>query len=170
MRKLIKTLVALCGVFMLGSASASAQKLGYVDVQEIMLQMPELDSVQTKLQAFFGDLNSQLETMQVEYNKKLDDYQKTSATLSEAIKRDKEKELTLLGQRIQEFQQGAQTDLQTKEQELTKPLVDMIDAAIQKVSKANGLAAVFNVQVLEYMDKNVLVDVGPLVKAELKIK
>lgn len=170
MRKLIKTLVALCGVFMLSSASASAQKFGYVDVQEVMMQMPDLDSVQTKLQTFFTDLNSRLEIMQVEYNKKLDEYQKSAATLSEAIKKDKERELTGLGQRIQEFNQQAQTDLQTKEQELTKPLVDKIDAAVEKVSKANGLAAVFNLQVLEYVDKNIMVDVGPLVKAELKIK
>ncbi len=170
MRKLIKTLVALCGVFMLSSASASAQKFGYVDAQEILMQMPDVDSVQTKLQAFQTELVSQLEIMQVEYNKKLDEYQKSSPAASDAVKRDKERELTGLMQRIQEFQQRAQADMQAKEQELLKPLADKIDAAIAKVSKAAGLAAVFNVNVLEYFDKSALVDVNPLVKAELKIK
>lgn len=170
MRKLIKTLVALCGVFMLGSASASAQKFGYVDVQEIMLQMPGLDSVQTKLQAFYQDLMNRLEIMQVEQNKKFDEYQKSMATMSDAVKQDKEKELTSLGQRIQEFQQTAQANLQAEEQKLSQPLIDKIETAISKVSKANNIVAVFNVNVLEYFDKSVLVDVGPLVKAELKIR
>ena len=124
MRKLIKTLVALCGVFLMGTASASAQKFGYVDVQEIMMQMPGLDSVQTKLQAFYQDLMSRLEVMQVEQNKKFDEYQKSASTLSEAVKKDKERELAGLGQRIQEFQQQAQLDLQAKEQELSQPLLD----------------------------------------------
>lgn len=154
----------------MGTASASAQKFGYVDVQEIMMQMPGLDSVQTKLQAFYQDLMSRLEVMQVEQNKKFDEYQKSASTLSEAVKKDKERELAGLGQRIQEFQQQAQLDLQAKEQELSQPLLDKIDSAIEKVSKANGVSAVFNVNVLEYFDKSVMVDMGPLVKAELKIK
>lgn len=170
MRKLIKALVALCGVFMLSSASASAQKFGYVDAQQILMQMPDVDSLQSKLQAFFTDLNSQLEAMQVEYNKKLEEYQKSSATLSDAVKRDRERELQGLLQRIQEFQQQAQVDIQAKEQELTKPLMDKIEAAIAKVSKANSIVAVFNVNFLEYFDPSVLVDVTPLVKTELNIK
>lgn len=170
MRKLIKTLVALCGVFMLSAAGASAQKFGYVDAQQILMQMPDVESLQSKLQTFFTDLNSQLEAMQVEYNKKLEEYQKSSATLSDAVKRDRERELQGLLQRIQEFQQQAQVDIQAKEQELTKPLMDKIEAAISKVSKANGIAAVFNVNVLEYFDPSVLVDVTPLVKTELSIK
>ena len=66
MRKLIKTLVAFCGVFMLSAVGASAQKFGYVDAQQILMQMPDVDSLQSKLQSFFTDLNNQLETMQVE--------------------------------------------------------------------------------------------------------
>ena len=170
MRKLIKTLAALCGVFMLSAAGASAQKFGYVDAQQILMQMPEVDSLQSKLQSFFTDLNSQLETMQVEYNKKLDEYQKATDTLSDAVKRDRERELQSLLQRIQEFQQQAQLDIQAKEQELTKPLMDKIEEAIAKISKANNIAAVFNVNVLEYFDPSALVDVTSMVKAELNIK
>ncbi len=170
MRKLIKTLVAFCGVFMLSAVGASAQKFGYVDAQQILMQMPDVDSLQSKLQSFFTDLNNQLETMQVEYNKKLEEYQKSTTTLSDAVKRDRERELQGLLQRIQEFQQQAQLDIQAKEQELTKPLMDRISEAITKVSKSNNIAAVFNVNVLEYFDPAVLIDLTPLVKTELNIK
>lgn len=170
MRKLMKVALALCGVLIMSATSASAQKFGCVDVQEILLEMPGLDAVQTQLQTFYQELMGQLEIMQVEQNKKFDEYQKTSATMSEAVKRDKEREIASLSQRMQEFQQQAQLDLSSKEQELTKPLVDKIDAAIEKVSKANGIIAVFNVNVLEYFDKNALTDVGPMVKKELGIK
>lgn len=173
MRKLIKLTIALCGVFMLGAATnASAQKFGYIDVNEVLMQMPGLDSVQIKLEKFQRELLGQLEIMQVEQNKKLDDYQKNSATMSEAVKQDKEREITNLGQRMQEFRQTAEQDMTAEQEKLLGPLLDQIEAAIEKVSKANSIIAVFNIGVpsLAYYDKAAMTDLGPLVKRELKIQ
>ena len=173
MRKLVKLTIALCGVFVLGAATnASAQKFGYIDVNEVLMKMPGLDSVQIKLEKFQNELLGQLEIMQVEQNKKLDEYQKSAGTMSDAVKQDKEKEITNLGQRIQEFSQQAEADLAAEQEKLLNPLLDQIEAAIEKVSKANDIIAVYNIGIpsLAYYDKSVMTDVAPLVKKELNIQ
>lgn len=173
MKKLLKLSLALCGVFMLVSAtSANAQKFGYIDVQEILMKMPGLDSVQTKLQRFQADLQGQMEIMQVEYNKKIDDYQKNFSTLSDAVKKDREKDIKALEDRIQEFGQGANEDITAEQEKLVGPLLEKIEAALDKVSKANNILAVFNLAVpsLVYFDKAAMTDMAPLVNKELGIK
>lgn len=92
-------------------------------------------------------------------------------TLSEAIRQVREKELTELQQRIQEFEQTAQQEFQRMQGELMRPLMEKADAAIKKVAKQEGLIYVFDIStggVVYFSEQSV--DLLPLVKAELGIK
>jgi outer membrane protein len=80
--------------------------------------MPGIDSVKIKLQGYQKTLTDQMDAMKSEFENKYMDYQSQSATMSDLIKQTKEKELQDLQSRIDAFQQKAQTDLQTKQQEL----------------------------------------------------
>ena len=133
--------------------------------------MNEFKEANTQLEAYAKDLSAQLETIQVEFNNKLQEYQKAESTMTDAVRQLKEKELNDLNTRLQEFNQVAQQELQKKEQELMEPIQKEAQDAINKVAKANNYIAVFNTAVpsLIYVDESQLTDITPLVKKELGI-
>lgn len=152
--------------------SASAQKMGYVNSQELIGSLPETDSMQVKLDSFAKELGEMLEGIQVEYNNKVQDYQNNLATMSESVRGIKEKELVDLQGRYEEFQGTAQQDLQKEQAALMQPIIEKARAAINKVSKNNSLVAVFDISTgpLAYYDSTVMVNVLPLVKKHLGVK
>lgn len=156
----------------LSAVSISAQnlKFGHINSQELLMAMPERDSAEAKLKKYAKDLQDQVETLQVEFNKKYQDYIQKKATFTDAIREMKEKELSDLQQRSQEFEQTAQQDYQKQQADLMKPIVDRANATIQKVAKANGFVYIFDVStgaVAYFSDQSV--DILPLVKKELGI-
>lgn len=152
----------------LGFSQASL-KLGYIDSNEILALMPETDSLQQELKNYADYLDQQMSAMGMEYQTKLQQYQENVETYSPLIRQTKEKEITDLQQRIQAFQQSADQDLQTKQQELFNPLIEKVKTAIDEVSRENAYTYVFDVGTgaLVFFENgdNIL----PLVKAKLGI-
>jgi outer membrane protein len=159
--------LTLAAALMVAAMPAMAQKFGYVDTRAVVFALPEVESIKSNLEKLSNELILQIEEMQVEGNRKLDEYQKTEATLSDAMKRLKQEEIENIGRRIEERQEAAQTELAQKEEELMKPLIDKARAAIESVMKAQGLAGVFDAQVLVCQDNTQMVDVTPLAKKQL---
>ena len=158
-------------VAMFGISTASAQKMARINLQEVVIAMPEFEEAQKNLELFGRDLQEQMEQIQVEFNNKMADYEKNQATMAASIKQMKQQELQQLQQRYAEFQQIAQQDFQKKEAELLEPVQKKAQDAINKIAKANGYVAVFNTAVpsLVYFDEAQLVDIAALVKKELGI-
>lgn len=169
MKKVIKLTLAVA--LTLSASSLFAQKFGRINTQEILLAMPETKEMNTNMQAYGKDLEDNLETIAVEFNQKLADYQKNYASYSDAVRQLKEKELQELQNRRQEFEQIAQQDYQKKQQELLTPIIDKAKAAIDKVAKDNGYIAVFDTATgsLASFDEKQLTDIAPLVRTELGI-
>ena len=163
--------LTLLAVAMLGVSTASAQKFARINLQEIVIAMPEFEEAQKNLEAFGKDLQEQMEQIQVEFNNKLADFQKNQATMADSIKQMKQQELEQLQQRFGEFQQIAQQDFQKKQAELIEPVQKKAQEAINKVAKANGYIVVFDtsVQTLAYLDEAQVVDIAALVKKELGV-
>ena len=158
MKKAIKLTLAV--VLVMGSTSLFAQKFGRINTQEIIMAMPETKTMQDNI-----------ETMNVEFNTKLQDFQKNYNTFSDAIKEVKEKELNDMQTRTREFQERAQQDYQKKQNELLAPIIDKAKSAIDKVAAAGGFLVVFDTSTgsLAYFDEATLTDVAPAVKKELGI-
>jgi len=146
-------------------------KLGHINSQELLEAMPETDSAQKKLEKLTKDLQSQLESMQVELNNKYQDYLSKRDTYSELIRQTKEDELQTIQQRIQQFSQTAEQDIQKKRSELYKPILDKANKAIDEVGKENGFTYIFDLSagVVVFHSEN-STDILPLVKEKLKLK
>ena len=166
----MKKLFILIAV-LLGVSTVSAQKFARVNLQEIVVAMPEFEEAQKNLEAFGKDLQEQMEQIQVEFNNKLADFQKNQATMAASVKQMRQQELEQLQQRYAEFQQIAQQDFQKKENELIEPVQKKANDAVNKVAKIAGYIAVFNTSLptLAYFDEAQLTDIAPLVKKELGI-
>ena len=163
--------LTLLAVAMLGISTASAQKFARINLQEVVVAMPEFDEAQKNLEAFGKDLQEQIEQIQVEFNNKYAEFQKNQATMADSIKQMKQQELEQLQQRYGEFQQIAQQDFQKKQQELAAPIQEKLTAAIAKVAKAGGYSVVFDTSIptLVYFDEAQTTDLAPAVKKELGI-
>ena len=133
--------------------------------------MNEYKELQTQMEAYQKDLAAQAETIQVEFNTKYQEYQKNFETMTDAVKQLKEKELTDLQTRSQEFQQMAQQELQKKYSDLMAPIEKKAIDAINEVSKAGGYAVVFDMSAgpIIYFDEASVIDLGPEVKTKLGV-
>lgn len=169
MKKVLK--LTLVTVALVCSTSLFAQKFGYINRSELIMAMPERDSAEKKLVAFSNDLQGQLEAIQVEFNNKYQEFQKSLPTLSESVRSLKEKELSDLQTRFEEFQMVARQDLQKMEETLMAPIVKKADEAIAKVSKSSSLLAVFDTSAgaTAYIDEAAMTNVLPVAKRELGI-
>lgn len=169
MKKAIKLTLAV--VLVMGATSLFAQKFGRINTQEIIMAMPETKTMQENMDTFAKELSDNIETMNVEFNTKLQDFQKNYNTFSDAIKEVKEKELNDMQTRTREFQERAQQDYQKKQNELLAPIIDKAKSAIDKVAAASGFLVVFDTSTgsLAYFDEATLTDVAPAVKKELGI-
>lgn len=170
--KILKTLLTLVLVFtFVSSTSAIAQKFGHINSQELLTQMPETKAAQTSIEKKRDELQAQAETMNNEFQKKIQEYQEMMASQnssSDLLKQNKEKELQDLQQRIQAFQGAAREDLAKKEAELLSPVIEKAQKAIEEVGKENNLVYIFEVNsgtLLYFSDESL--DVLPLVKAKL---
>lgn len=171
MKNILKITLASAALFLtIGSGTAFAQKFGYVNTEEIILQMPEMDSVRIKMDAMRKDFADQYELMRVEYNNKINDYQNSRTTLTDAGRQLKEQELQKLAQSIQEFEQSASEMLQEEEYKLFAPLAEKAQNAIRKIAQSQSLTGVISSAALLYADENNMVDIMPLIKPELGIK
>ena len=162
-----KALLTICLVIA-GLFTAEGQnKLGYINSNELLSIMPESSAMQTELQSYAKGLESSLAAMQAEGEKKLADYQKNEATMSDVVKQDKIRELESIQQRILEFQQSAQESLAAKEQELFSPILDKARKAIEDVAKEGNFTYIFDNSAGNILYAAESENVLPLVKAKL---
>ncbi|MFO8021553.1 MAG: OmpH family outer membrane protein [Perlabentimonas sp.] len=168
-----RILTIICAVSLLAfTGSTFAQsKFAHINGQELLEVMPERDSAEVKLNAYGQDLSEQIEELHVEYNNKVNSYMQRRESLSDAIRESREKELSQLQQRIQEFESTAQQDYQRMQGEVMRPLMEKADKAIQAVAKREGYIYVFDLSagsVVYFSDESV--DIMPLVKKELGVE
>lgn len=172
MKNGIKALLLICAVLLGGAAFGQNLKFGVVNSQEVISKMPERDSAEAKLMKLRNELGSQIESLQVEYNQKLQTYVQGRDKMVDLVRQNKEKELQDLQQRVQEYGQNAEAELGKQQSALLKPIVEKINEAIKAVGKANGFAYIFDTTIpsLAYYDATLAVDVLPLVIKQLGIK
>lgn len=145
MKKIVKTLFSVILAIGLNySVNAQSLKIGYVDSSSILEVMPEKTKVEQDLQAYYNDLQSELQGMANEYQNKLKDYDANNSTMSNLIRQSKEKEIMDLQKRIQEFQGNAENSFEDKRVELLNPLIEKIQKAINIVGKEKGFTYVLD--------------------------
>ena len=142
MKKTISTLV-IAG-FSIFAFSASAQKLAHINLDSLLRAMPESDSAKKVGQAHYQMLSSEVQSMEKEYQDKVQDYQHNAPGWTELIKNTKQKEIQDMGQRIQDFQTSAQADLQKFNDSITKPIINKAKNAVKQVAQEHHYNYVFD--------------------------
>lgn len=160
--KQIKTLL-IAAIFILGAnQTINAQaKTAHVDVSEIMSKMPAMLDAQKQLDALSKTYDTDYSKMVGEYQAKLKKYEAESTTVTDAINGERSKEVQDMQKRIQEFGQNAQKELQQKESDIVKPIMEKVRTSIQKVGKAKGFQYILDGSTLLLAD-------GPNLTADVR--
>ncbi len=174
MKKLIVFLGVIGLLFPMNSIfGQSTVKLGHLNTNELFSSMPETDSASRILEKSAADLQATIEELQVEYNKKLDEYMnlREEPTASALILRTKEEQLQSLSTNIQNFQANAEQDLSEQQARLFQPIQEKAVKAIEEVARENNFTYIFDLSagsVIYTSDESI--DILPLVKIKLGLQ
>ena len=136
-------------------------KVAHVDVSEIMSKMPAMLDAQNQLQKLSGTYDAEYKKMVDEYQVKIKKYETESTTVTEAVNGERSKEVQDMQGRITSYRDNAQKELQQKDSDIVKPIMEKVRASIQKVGKAKGFQYVLDGSTLLLAD-------GPNITADVK--
>ncbi len=153
----------------LATLTASAQTLGKVNFNELVMLMPEMDAAREAIAASQKEAEETYSAMLEEYQSKMSQYQQKQATWTAAIRESKERELMEIQNRIQEFQQSISQELQQQQNQLTAPIQEKANKAVTDIAKAKGITILFDVSQAIYFDDSKVVDLTPDARKALNI-
>lgn len=153
-----------------GNFAKAQSKIGYINFDAIIGQLPEYKTVKSQLDIYQKQFIDQLTAMNNELQTKGQEFQKTSTTMTDAIRSAKQSELQDIQKRMQDYQNDAQQKVEAKTNELSKPLVDKVRAAVTEVAKEKGYTYVFNAAQIQFVVSPEGDDLMAPVKVKLGIK
>lgn len=127
-----------------GFAAQAQSKIGTIDAEYILSQMPESTDINKQLEDYNKELQADLQKDINDYQAAVKEYQTVSDSLSETALKEKQSKIVELENNIKGFRQKASVMLQMRRNELTKPLYGKIDAAMQKVIADEGYTQIFH--------------------------
>jgi outer membrane protein len=129
-------------------AAAQAPRIGYVNSDIILRDLPEAKKAQEELEQVVKGWQDELQRMSQELQKGLEEYQQKQALYNPEKKQQEEARLTGLQQRVRDYQlqkfdsrQGEIVELQEKK---LGPVKKTILEAIEAVAKEDGFSFVFD--------------------------
>lgn len=161
MKSLLIAALLLVGISQTVSAQA---KVAHINVNELMAAMPDMKTANAQLEKLTKTYDTDYNAMVTEFRNKVAQYEKEAATVTEAVNETRSKEVQDMQKRIQEYQQSASKELQQKQEDTYKPIIEKAKAAIQKVAKAKGYQYVLD----SSSGGGVLVSDGPDLTVDVK--
>ena len=122
----------------------SELKIGYVNPQSILANMPEMRAVQQRLQNFTARKQQELSTLEQEFQTQVAEYQQKVGVISAEAQQQEEARLGQLQQELLQAQEVAEQELAQRRDELVGPLLEQIGSAIEAVAQKQGLSYVLN--------------------------
>ncbi len=150
-------------------ASTNAQKFGYINSTELLVNHPDVKGADSKLQDYQQQLLNAGQKMAKDFQKHYEAYVKEAneGNLSKIQMQEKENALTQEQNKIRQYEVDMQQKLAKKREELYKPILDKIQVAINEVGKENGFTFIFDAGTGGILHAKESTNVINLVKAKL---
>ena len=166
MKKIV--LIAVAALFTV-AASAQNLKFAYVDFAELVQLMPEMDQARATMEENSKANEEILMSMYEEYQKKGQEYQQKASTWTPAIRESKEREIMDIQTRLEQTQQSLQQEMQQLQNSLQAPIYEKAQNTVNELAKAKGIAAVFEMSTLLYVDPAQFINLTPEARTALNI-
>ncbi|MCW9707766.1 OmpH family outer membrane protein [Fodinibius salsisoli] len=130
-----------------GTVTAQQQKVGYVDTDVILSQMPEYQNIQQELRSVSSDWDSELKRMDEEIEQLKEDFQSKKVLYTDEQRAQQQQQIqALIEQREQYLEQkfGAKGEYFQKQKELLEPIQRSVFEAINTIAEQEGFDFIFD--------------------------
>lgn len=172
--KLLRKITFLAFAFMFimasGNPLAAQNKYGHMNYGNLLEQIPELKSGNTTLETFRNQLIKKGQDRAAKWEKEVKDFQAKAQAgeLTGLQVKQAEEKLGKEQKAIAAMEQDVIDQVTKKRDEILKPILDKVDAAVKAVGKENGYSMIFDSSLYNFIlsaeDSD---DVTPLVKKKL---
>ena len=141
-------LIIAAALMFLTALPASAQKLGYINSQQILASYKEAQDAQEQLDKINKEWEAEARELQKQFQEMGQQLESQALLLSEQRQKEKQAELQTLYQKIQQFQNdkwGQNGEFFRKQEEIMKPIYDKVNAAIKKIGEEERFDYIFDV-------------------------
>jgi len=152
-------------------AGTAMAQTGFVNYQTILYSMPEAEPIRKELDALSEKLKADLDKAKANYEQKVQElqYQAQKPGTTDAQKQQFEQQYMMLQSEIQKTAQDAESNLQTRESDLMKPIILKLNEAIEAVAKEKGLKLVVNATQVVYSEPGASISIEVAQRLGIKI-
>ena len=140
--KNIKTI--LVAIVLFTTAFTVKAQVAHINSEALVAAMPETKAMQNELKSLGQNYDTEYKAQVNSLQAKLKKYQDESATKTNQENEKRQAEVAEIQQKLQLYLKSAQEDLQKKEFDLLKPIIDKAQKAIQDVAKEKGIKYVLD--------------------------
>lgn len=143
---MIRKLLSLCLLLLvLVCTTAYGQlRIGYMNTQEVLSQMPERSSVEEQLNTFIETKRQEFQQQTMAFQDSVTAFRENQASMSQQQAQQEQQQLAQLEASLQELQQNIQVQIEQRRSELLQPLYNQMDEAIASVAEERNLDFVLN--------------------------
>ncbi len=125
-------------------STVQAQKVGHIDSELLLKAMPETKAMEVELkkvqQTYADEYNSQAAS----YDAKVKKYTAEAPTQTDVKNEERRLEVAGIQQKIQKYSQTASEEIQKKQFDLLKPIVEKAQQAVKDVAAEKGFIYIFD--------------------------
>jgi outer membrane protein len=127
------------------SLSAFSQtKVGTINNEYILSQMPEIKDVEESLKIYSAKLDSTIQQKYVEYQELVSIYKEGEKGMSDLMKKMKQGEIVDSEESLQKLQENSSKMLQIQQEEYLRPLYNKIGKTVEAIVKEEGFTQIFD--------------------------
>ena len=154
------TTIILMFVGFIGFAQS---KVAHIDSQALISEMPEVIEAQAQIEKLQKTYQVEYDASLKELQTKMQNYEAEAENKTDVINQARQKELQGMELNLRQYQQTAAQDIQQKQADLLRPLIEKARAAIQKVAREQGFEYVIDATpggaLILYDGKDLMADV-----------
>ena len=155
----MKRILLILSIFIF-TGSSQAQKFAYVDSQFILEHIPEYKQAKEEIDNLSYQWQEDIEDAYQSIDKLYRAYQTDKVLLTDKMRQDREDEIIQKEKEVKELQQqrfGTDGDLYKKQEELIRPIQNLIYNAVQEYAKGGRYGVIFDKSgdlLMLYADEN----------------
>lgn len=143
----MKKLLVISFLIISSAISFAQLKIGYIDSDAIMDNLPDVLDARQKLDASIQEWQTELNKLEADWKAKYDDYEKRKLIMTDQTRAETEAALVQLETQIAQYREkkfGTNGELFQKQDELMKPVQNKIFGALKEIAEAEDYDYVFD--------------------------
>lgn len=139
--------VAMIGLWGSASQARAQQRIGYIDTQSILEELPEYATVQQKLDKLEEKWRAEIQDQKEKVQRLKNEYQASRLLYTDEERKQKQRAIEESQKKVEQLRQryfGPEGELYTRQKQLMQPIQKRILSATEVVATAEGFDYVFD--------------------------